>query len=237
MRPKSKRYKSIANVAEKGKLYQIAEAIKLLKQLPARKFDESLELHFQLGIKPDQSGEMVRGSASLPFGSGKKVSILCFCKGEGVKEAEAAGADFVGAEELITKVQGGWMEFDSVVAHPDMMREVSKLGKVLGPKGLMPTPKSGTVTTNLPKAIKEIKAGRVDFKSDKTGGLHVSCGKISFEENALVGNATSVISAVYQAKPQGAKPDFLKRVYMSSTQGPGIQLQVSQFAATKEETD
>ncbi len=237
MRPKSKRYKTVEKVAEKGKTYPLTEAVKILKQLPARKFDESLELHFQLGIKPDQSGEMVRGSATLPFGSGKKVRILCFCKGEGVKEAEAAGADFVGAEDLIAKVQGGWMEFDAVIAHPDMMREASKLGKILGPKGLMPTPKSGTVTTNLPKAIKEIKAGRVDFKSDKTGGLHVGCGKLSFEENALVGNASSVINAVYQAKPQGAKPDFLKRVFMSSTQGPGIQLQVSQFAVSKEESD
>ncbi|MBI4387611.1 MAG: 50S ribosomal protein L1 [Candidatus Omnitrophica bacterium] len=234
MKKRSKRQQERAKLVQAGKNYSLAEAVKILKQLPKGKFDESFELHLQLGIKPDQSNEAVRGTASLPHGSGKKVRVLCFCKGEGARAAEAAGADYVGGEDYITKVQGGWMEFDSVIAHPDMMREVSKLGRVLGPRGLMPTPKTGTVSLDVAKAVKEVKAGRTEFKSDKTGGIHVACGKISFPEEALTENAKTVLKAIAQAKPASVKADYIKRVYVSTTQGPGLQVEAASFA-TKDE--
>lgn len=227
MKKRSKRHAERVKLVEKGKTYPLPQAVKALKQIPVGKFDESVDLHLQLGIKPDQSDEAVRGVASLPHGSGKKIRVLCFCKGEGARDAQAAGADYVGAEDYITKVQGGWMEFDSVVAHPDMMREISKLGRILGPRGLMPTPKTGTVTIDVAKAVKEVKAGRTEFKSDKTGGIHVSCGKLSFTENALADNIKAVLKAIAQAKPAAVKADFIKRVYVSTTQGPGLSLELS----------
>ncbi len=230
MKKESKRHKERAKLVTPGKRYSLEDAIKILKQLPSGKFDESFEIHLQLGIKADQSDEAVRGTAALPNGSGKKVRVLCFCKGEGVRDAQAAGADHVGAEDYIAKVQGGWMEFDSVIAHPDMMREVSKLGKILGPKGLMPTPKTGTVSVDVAKAVKEVKAGRTEFKSDKTGGIHVACGKISFTEQALLENSQAVLKAILQAKPSAVKSDFIKRVHVSTTQGPGLPIE---FASLK----
>lgn len=231
MQKRSKRYQEKAKLVEKGKSLSLQDAIKLLKQYPKGKFDESLELHLQLGIKPDQSDEAVRGTAALPHGSGKKVRVLCFCKGEGARAAETAGADYVGAEDYIVKVQGGWMEFDTVIAHPDMMREVSKLGRILGPRGLMPTPKTGTVAVDVAKAVKEVKAGRTEFKSDKTGGIHIACGKMSFPEDALLENSKAVINAILQAKPSQVKSDYLKRVYVATTQGPAVPVELGSFVS------
>lgn len=236
MKKRSKRYQTRAKVFENmKKACSVQDAIKILKQVPKGKYDESLDLHIQLGIKPEQSDENVRGTAPLPHGSGKNVRVLCFCKGEGAKAAEAAGAEYVGAEEYIQKVQGGWMEFDSVIAHPDMMREVSKLGRVLGPRGLMPTPKTGTVALDVAKAVKEVKAGRAEFKSDKTGGLHVACGKMSFSEQALADNVSSVVKAIVQAKPNAVKADYIKRAYLSATQTPSVKIDVSSFTSKDSE--
>ncbi len=226
----SKRQRERAKLIPQGKSFPITEAVKLLKKIPVGKMDESFEIHLQLGIKPDQTDEAVRGTAPLPHGLGKKVRVLCFCKGEGAKEAEKAGADYVGGEDYIQKVLGGWMDFDSVVAHPDMMREVSKLGRVLGPKGMMPTPKTGTVSTDVARAVKEVKAGRAEFKSDKTGGMHVSCGKMSFSEEALIDNAKAVLKAIIHAKPSAVKADYIKRVYVSATQSPSVTIELASLS-------
>jgi large subunit ribosomal protein L1 len=220
----SKRYQQRQKLTDREKRYSLADAVKNIKKIQGNKYDETISLNFQLGIKTDSGNETVRGTVSLPHGSGKSVRVICFVKGEGASEAKQAGADEVGAEDLVQKVLGGWFEFDAVVAHPDMMREVSKLGRVLGPKGLMPTPKTGTVTPNVAKAIKEVKAGRIEFKSDKTGGLHAVCGKISFPENALLENAQSVIRAVQDAKPPVSKGDYLKAITIAPSQGPGFRL-------------
>jgi len=216
------------------KSYTLPEAVKIVKQFSPAKCDETVGLNFQLSINPEQANEAVRGTAALPHGSGKKIRVLCFAKGEAQRSAEQAGADYVGAEDYVKKIEGGWLEFDAVVAHPDLMRDISKLGKVLGPRGLMPTPKTGTVTPDVGKAIKEIKAGRVEFKNDKTGGLHVICGKKSFPEEALVQNATAVIQAVSRAKPSAAKGDYMKRIYLSASQSPGVKLQVVQVGIAEE---
>ena len=224
---RSRRYQASSKLFDRVKSVPLSEAVRMLKQFSPAKFDESAELNIQLGIKPDQSDQAVRGTAILPHGSGKKIRVLCFVKGEAQKAAEQAGADFVGSDDYIKKVEGGWLEFDAVVAHPDMMRELSKLGKVLGPRGLMPTPKTGTVTVDVAKAIKEIKTGRVEFKSDKTGGLHVSFGKRSFSDEALIENIKVLMKSVLDAKPASAKGDYLKRVFISLTQSPSIKLRTS----------
>jgi len=223
---RSKRFKKRSALLEAGKSYSVNEAVHLVKQVPDSRYDETVALDFQLGIRPEQTEEMVRGTVSLPHGTGRKIRVICFCKGEGAKLAQTAGADTVGAEDLIQKIQGGWMEFDAVVAHPDMMREVSKLGKILGPKGLMPSPKSGTVTPDVAGAVKELKAGRIEFKSDKTGGLHAPCGKLSFEEKTLEENVQVLIRAVKDAKPAATKGNYLKSVTLSPSQGPGVRLAV-----------
>lgn len=224
---RSKRYQKRAAVVNREKKYSLTEAVKLLKKIDAVKYDETVSLNFQLGIRTDSGNESVRGAVSLPHGTGKTIKVVCFAKGEGAKEAKDAGADEVGAEELVQKILEGWMEFDAVVAHPDMMREVSKLGRVLGPKGLMPTPKTGTVTPSVGKAVKELKAGRAEIKSDKTGGLHAICGKLSFSEQALLENAQNVIRAVQDAKPPVSKGDYIKAVTIAPAQGPGFRLAVS----------
>ncbi|HLD56556.1 MAG TPA: 50S ribosomal protein L1, partial [Candidatus Omnitrophota bacterium] len=222
MKHRSKRYRETLKAYDPTKSYLLPEAVKIVKRFAPAKYDETVGLSFQLGINPEQANEAVRGTAALPHGSGKKIRVLCFAKGEAQRSAEQAGADYVGAEDYVKKIEGGWLEFDAVVAHPDLMRDISKLGKVLGPRGLMPTPKTGTVTPDVGKAIKEIKAGRVEFKNDKTGGLHVICGKKSFPEEALVQNATAVIQAVSRAKPSAAKGDYMKRIYLSASQSPGV---------------
>ncbi len=220
----SKRYQKRAGLVEEGKLYSLAEALKVLKKVEMGKADETVSLNFQLGVRAEQGDENVRGTVSLPHGSGKSVRVLCFAKGESARDAETAGADFVGAEELVEKVKNGFLDFDVVVSHPDMMREVSKLGRVLGPKGLMPTPKTGTVTPQVGKAVKEVKGGRIEFKSDKTAGLHAVCGKLSFAEAALLENARTVIKAVRDAKPATSKGEYLRSVNIAATHGPGLKL-------------
>lgn len=219
-----KRHQAREKLVDASRLYSLEEAVKALKQIKDNRYDETISLNFQLGVRPEQSEEMVRGTVNLPHGTGKTKRVICFAKSEAAREAQAEGADQVGAEELIGKIQSGWMEFDAVVAHPDMMREVSKLGKVLGPKGLMPSPKTGTVTPNVGRAVKELKAGRIEFKSDKTAGLHAVCGKLSFDEKALLENARMIIRAVAEAKPSASKGNYLKRVTLASAQGPGIRL-------------
>ncbi len=214
-------------MADLSKRYSLAEAVGALKKIEAKKYDETVTLDFQLGVRVEQGNEMVRGILSLPHGTGKQLRVICFCKGEGAREAKEAGADEVGAEDLIQKIQGGWLDFDAVVAHPDMMREVSKLGKVLGPKGLMPSPKSGTVTPNVARAVKELKSGRIEFKTDKTGGVHTVCGKLSFPEDKLVENAHAIIRAVRESKPAASKGDYLKSVTIAASQGPGLRLAVN----------
>ena len=231
MKKQSKRYQERAKLVEQGKRYQLDQAVKILKQFPKNKFDESVELSVQLGVDPAKAEENVRGTVQLPYGTGKPVKVLCICKGEEVKAAQAVGADFVGADEFISKIQEGWLDFDVIVAHPDMMRDVSKLGRVLGPKGLMPSPKAGTVSTDVAKAVKEIKKGKIEFKSDKTGGLHVACGKMSFTEQALVENAKSVIRAIVDQRPSSVKGDYLKSVAIATTQGPGMKLETGSLVA------
>jgi len=221
---RSKRYQKRAALVEEGKSYSLTEAVKILKKVEKSKVDETISLNFQLGVRAEQGDENVRGTVSLPHGSGRSQRVLCFAKGESAKDAETAGADFVGAEELVEKVKNGFLDFDVVVAHPDMMREVSKLGRVLGPKGLMPTPKTGTVTPQVGKAVKEVKGGRIEFKSDKTAGMHAVCGKLSFTEEALLENARTVIKAVKDSKPATSKGEYLKAVHIAATHGPGLKL-------------
>jgi large subunit ribosomal protein L1 len=221
---KSKRTQSRNTLVDSTKTYTLEEAIKTIKLVKDSKFDETVSINFQLGIKSDQSDQMVRGTVSLPHGSGKKVRVVCICKGESAREAEVEGAEAVGSEDLVARIQGGWLDFDALVAHPDMMREVSKLGRVLGPKGLMPSPKTGTVTPNIGRAVKELKAGRIEYKTDKTGGLHAVCGKVSFSEVALLENARVVVKAVRDSKPPSSKGDYFRKVTIAPTQGPGIKL-------------
>lgn len=221
---RSKRYQKRAALVEEGKIYSLTEAVKILKKVEKSKVDETISLNFQLGVRAEQGDENVRGTVSLPHGSGRSQRVLCFAKGESARDAETAGADFVGAEELVEKVKNGFLDFDVVVAHPDMMREVSKLGRVLGPKGLMPTPKTGTVTPQVGKAVKEVKGGRIEFKSDKTAGMHAVCGKLSFTEEALLENARTVIKAVKDSKPATSKGEYLKTVHIAATHGPGLRL-------------
>ena len=224
---RSKRYQKRSQLVNRDRRYGLEEAVKAIKSIEGQKYDETVSLNFQLGIKTASGTENIRGAVSLPHGTGKKIRVICFCKGELSKAAEKAGADAVGAEELVQKVLGGWMDFDAVVAHPDMMREVSKLGRLLGPKNLMPSPKTGTVTPNVAKAVEELKAGRVEFKSDKTGGLHAICGKISFSEKAILENAKILVKAVQDARPATTKGEFVRSVTLAPSQGPGFKLSLS----------
>lgn len=221
---KSKRFREIVSiVGEKGQV-TFAEAIALLKECPSVKFDQTVELSLKMGVDPRKSDQQVRGTVSLPNGTGKTTTVLVLAKGAKAEEAKKAGADYAGHEELITKIKGGWVDFDAVVATPDMMREVGKLGKVLGPRGLMPTPKAGTVTTDVAKAVKEIKAGKVEFKVDRNAGIHNAVGKLSFETSNLVENIQSLLQAIVRAKPSGAKGVYIKNIALSSTMGPGLRI-------------
>lgn len=210
-----------------GKPLSLDEAVALLKKAPKAKFDETVELAFKLGVDPKQSDQMVRGTVALPHGSGKKVRLLVFAKGSAAEAARAAGADFVGFEDLVKKVQEGWTEFDAAIATPEAMNEVRKLGRVLGPKGLMPNPKAGTVTEDVGKAIKEFQTGRVEFKLDKAGNVHVSCGKLSFEGSALCKNARTVIEAVLHARPATAKGQYVQSCTLSSSMSPGLRIDMT----------
>jgi len=221
----SKRMKEVNKLADKSKRYSLDEAIAVLKNAPHPKFNESVDVSFKLNIDPKASVG-VRGTVALPHGTGKNVKVAVFCKGEAESKAKAAGAEFVGGADLLEKVSGGWCDFDVAIATPEMMRDMGKLGKILGPRGLMPNPKAGTVTEDVAKAIKEVKAGKVEFRMDKQGNVHVPVGKLSFEEKALKENATSLIDAVIAAKPQGAKGEFVKGTSISSTMGPGLKLNI-----------
>lgn len=226
MRPISKRLKDGYKSLDREKVYSLDEAISQLESFPKVKFDETVELHFALGINPKSSDQIVRGTVVLPHGTGKKLRIAVFCKGELEAKAKAAGADFVGAEELIEKVSKGFLDFDVVVASPDMMRDLSKLGKILGPRGLMPTPKAGTVTPDVEKAIKELNAGKIEFKSDKQAGVHLGVGKRSFSKDKLAANIQQVLDAVTLAKPNTLKGTYIKSVSVATTMGPGLKVAI-----------
>ncbi len=206
------------------RFYGLKEAVGLVKQAAYAKFDESVDLALRLGVDPKRSDQMVRGTTVLPHGTGKKVRVLVFAKGEKEQEARAAGADYVGADDLMEKIKGGWMEFDQAIATPDLMGAVGKLGKVLGPRGLMPNPKTGTVTFEVGKAITEIRKGRVEYKVEKAGIVQVPVGKVSFEEHRLYENAHSILESVMKAKPASCKGRYLRSATISSTMGPGVKL-------------
>lgn len=218
-----KKYNAAATKVE-DRPYPLGEALSLVKETHYVKFDESVDLAVRLGVDPKHSDQMVRGSVVLPHGTGKKVRILVFAKGEKEKEAVQAGADYVGLEDLIEKINKGWMEFDTVVATPDLMGTVGKLGKVLGPRGLMPNPKTGTVTFDLTRAIKEIRQGKVEYRVEKAGIVHVSIGKVSFSPEQLVENASVVVDSIIKGKPASAKGKYIKSIIVSSTMGPGIPI-------------
>jgi large subunit ribosomal protein L1 len=224
-----KKYSAAFNQVER-KPYALEEAVPLVKKIKFAKFDETVELHMRLGVDPKHADQMVRGTVVLPNGLGKSKTVLVIASGDKLKEATEAGADFVGGEEMVTKIQTeNWTAFDAVIATPDMMRSVGKLGKVLGPRGLMPNPKTGTVTTDIANAVKEVKAGKVEFRVDKTGVIHVPVGKISFDQQKLVENANSLMSAVVKAKPAAAKGKYVKSVTICSTMGPGVSLDTSPY--------
>ncbi len=220
---RGKRYQEAAKLVDTNKLYEAKEAIELLEKFPKAKFDETVELHVKLGVDSKHADQQVRGTVVLPNGTGKTLRVLVFAKGDKAKEAEAAGADFVGAEELIPKIEKeNWFEYDVIVATPDMMGVVGRLGKVLGPKGLMPNPKSGTVTMDVTKAISEIKSGKVEYRLDKTNIIHLGFGKVSFGADKLLENYETVVDAIIKAKPAAAKGQYIKSVAISTTMGPGI---------------
>lgn len=221
---RSKAYIEAAKKLEKQKQYDLAEAVPLVKDMASAKFDETVEVHVKLGVDPRHADQQVRGTVSLPHGTGKTLRVLVFAKGDKVKEAEAAGADFVGGEELAEKIQGGWVDFDVAVATPDMMGVVGRLGKILGPRNLMPNPKAGTVTMEVEKTIGELKAGRVEFKLDKNATIHIPVGKVSFAGDQLTENLNAFIAAILKAKPAAAKGTYLQSVAICSTMGPGVKL-------------
>ncbi len=218
----SKRYDAAAAKVEGEQQYGVDEAIGLIKQMPSAKFDESVDLSFRLGVDPKHADQMVRGAVVLPHGRGRTVRVAVFAKGEKEREAREAGADVVGAEDLVERIQGGWMEFDTTVATPDLMGQVGRLGKVLGPRGLMPNPKLGTVTFDVGRAVREAKAGKVEYRVDKAGNVHVSVGKRSFDTEKLVANAMTVIESIMRAKPAASKGTYLKKLTVSATMSPGI---------------
>lgn len=225
----SKRYKEASSRVDAAKTYPLQEAVALLKELPKTKFDETVELSVSLTIDPAKTDQAIRGTVLLPHGTGKTRRVLVFCKGERELAAKKAGADYVGTTELIEKIQQGWLEFDVAIATPDLMRDVSRLGKVLGPRGLMPNPKAGTVTDDVAKAVTEVKQGKLEFKMDKLANLHVVVGKLSFAPQALAENAQAVMTAIVRAKPAAVKGTFMKRLVVSSTMSPGIPVDLQPF--------
>ena len=227
----AKLYAKATAQIDRAKAYAVEEAIDLVRQVAYAKFDESVELAVRLGVNPKYADQMVRGAVVLPHGTGKQVRVLVFAKGEKEREAREAGADLVGAEDLVEKIQGGWLDFDTAVATPDLMGQVGRLGKILGPRGLMPNPKVGTVTFDVARAVRELKAGKVEFKVDKAGNVHVPVGKKSFSAAALVANAQAVLEAVVRAKPAAAKGQYLRSITVSTTMGPGVPVDVQRVAS------
>jgi len=228
-----KKYQDAEKLVEADKLYQPREAVSLLKQMNYVKFDPTVEVHMKLGVDPRHADQMVRGIAMLPAGTGKEVKVLVFAQGEKAAEAEAAGADFVGLDDLIKQIEADWTGFDVAIATPDVMGKVGRLGKKLGPRGLMPSPKAGTITFDVAKTVREVKEGRVEFKVDKTALLHIPAGKLSFSEESLMANITSVVDAVLRARPTGAKGTYVKSVVLTSTMSPSIRLEVASALALK----
>jgi large subunit ribosomal protein L1 len=224
MNRRGKKYLEARGKVDRRKLYDLDAGIQLLKGTAVAKFDESVDMAIRLGVNPKHADQMVRGTVALPHGVGKTVRVLVFAKGEKEREAKEAGADFVGAEDLAEKITGGWTDFDKAIATPDMMGTVGKLGKILGPRGLMPNPKVGTVTFDVGRAVKELKAGRVEFKVEKTGIVHTSVGKISFDSEKLKENVLALMDVITRAKPASSKGTYLKSIAISTTMGPGIKL-------------
>ncbi len=225
-----KKYNEIAKLVDRATLYEPADAIALVKKTAVAKFDETIEVHIRTGCDGRHAEQQIRGAVVLPNGTGKDVKVLVFAKGDKLTEAEAAGADYVGGEELIPKIQNeGWLDFDVVVATPDMMGVVGRLGKVLGPKGLMPNPKAGTVTMDVTKAIADIKAGKIEYRLDKTNIVHVPVGKASFTEEALQENFNALMGAIIKAKPSALKGQYLRSITLTSTMGPGVKVSVAKF--------
>jgi large subunit ribosomal protein L1 len=221
---RSKRFREIDKAVDVAKAYALDEAIEILKKCPPVKFDQSVELSLKTGVDVQKSEQLVRGTVSLPNGTGKRIIIVVFARGDKIKEALHAGADFAGNEELFEKIKSGWLDFDAVIATPDMMRDLGKFAKILGPRGLMPTPKAGTVTADVAKAIAEVKGGKIEFKSDKHGVINAMAGKLSFQSVKLKENIVAILSAVVKQKPASAKGVFLKSLALSSTMGPGIKI-------------
>ena len=224
---RSKRYQDIRKKVDVTKAYSVEEALNLLQECPRVKFDESVELSLKIGIDPKKSDQQVRGTVALPRGTGKTLKVVVIAKGDKIQDAKSAGADEVGAEELVEKIKNGWTDFDALITTPDMMREVGKLGKVLGHRGLMPTPKAGTVTTDIKKAVDELKAGKVEFKVDKSSVINNMVGKVSFDKKALKENIDAFLAAVQRAKPSTAKGQYLKSMFLSTTMGPGLRIDMS----------
>jgi large subunit ribosomal protein L1 len=227
----TKRAKATQAVLDREKEHSIEEAVEVMKKLPAARFDETVDVSLRLGVDPKHADQMVRGAVVLPHGIGKTVRVAVFAKGEKEREARDAGADVVGATDLVERIQGGWMEFDSAIATPDLMGQVGRLGKVLGPRGLMPNPKLGTVTFDVGRAVREAKAGKVEFRVDKAGNVHVPVGKRSFPADQLVANALALLDAIVRAKPAAAKGQYLRSVTVAPTMGPGIKVDTQRVAA------
>lgn len=235
MKKKGKKYDESFKLVDRTKLYDLDESVELLQKTAKANFDETIDLSVRLGVDPKHADQLVRGAVVLPHGTGRKVTVLVFAKGDKAKEAEAAGAEYVGGEELVQKIQGeNWFDFDVVVATPDMMGVVGRIGRVLGPKGLMPNPKSGTVTFNVGEAVKEIKAGKVEYRVDKSSIINVPIGKISFGTEKITENFTTIMDAIIKARPAAAKGRYLKSVTISSTMGPGIKINGQKLVPKKE---
>ena len=228
-----KKYREVAKLVDDEKLYQASEAVELLRKLNYVTFDPTVELHMQLGVDPRHADQMVRGTAGLPAGTGKSVKVLVFAQGEKATEAEQAGADFVGLDDMIKQINEGWLGFDVAIATPDVMSKVASLGRRLGPRGLMPNPKTGTVTFDIGKAVREVKAGRVEFRVDKTSLIHIPIGKLSFTDEQLLQNLTAALDAIQRAKPTGAKGQYIKSIVLCSTMSPSVRLDIQPALALR----
>lgn len=233
MAKRSKRMKEVDKLVDKKRSYKLEEALEIFKNCPAPKFDQSINVSLQIGIDPKKSDQQVRGTVSLPHGTGQKVTLVVIAKGDKAKEALEAGADFAGADEYIEKIKGGWTDFTALISTPDMMRELGKLGKILGPRGLMPTPKAGTVTNDVAKAVQEVKAGKIEFKVDKTGSVNNAVGKLSFKSEKLLDNLNVFLAAISRSKPASSKGVFLRSLYLSTTMGPGLKIDLQSIVSAE----